>query len=61
MRIRDDPTNGEDPSAIRNQIELRTEDGKEREYQESMIGKSGRVGFGRLYDTSHQAYEVSGD
>lgn len=79
MRIRNDPTNGENPSAIRNQIELRTEDGKEREYQESMIGKSAgksacrdkwwetrtvdlrRVGFGRLYDTSHQAYGVSGD
>lgn len=40
MRIRNDPTNGENPSAIRNQIELQTEDGKEREYQESMIGKS---------------------
>lgn len=39
MRIRDDPTNGQDRSAIRNQIELRTEDGKEREYQESMTDK----------------------
>lgn len=43
MGIRDDPTHGEDPSAIRNQIELRTaEMGKSAIIKNRMIGKSAR-------------------